>query len=153
MFRIVSAAMAAMVLATPAFAQSPRELSGGKWSCRMTSLTGEPGADVKFEFGRTGSLAGEFHMELPDGDDVITFQVSVAGAWTLDGAAINMTVSDSDISGAWLNGEELPASAMEDIKTALDDELTSFAGTSTVAYIAKHAMVLEEDETSISCWR
>lgn len=153
MLRMLSTALVAVMLVAPATAQSARELSGGQWSCRMTSLIGEPGGDMTLDFGRTGSLAGEFYLEIPDGDDTIALQFGITGAWTLDGAVISMNVTDSNMVGGWVNDEPLDEETMATMEASLEEELASFSGEDTVAYISKHAMVLEEPDTSISCWR
>ena len=153
MYRTMSATVIALMLGAPAYAQSAGELSGGAWSCRMTSLVGEPGGDLTLDFGPTGSLSGEFYFEIPDEDDTIAMRFTVTGGWTLDGSVISMNVTDSELIGAWLNGEELPDDTKEAMQGSLEEELEAFSGEDTVAYIAEHAMVLEEPDTSISCWR
>lgn len=153
MFRSIGIAALALAMVAPASAQSVRELSGDMWSCRMVSLVGEPGGDMTITFGRTGALDAEFYFEVPDGDDIISMQFAVSGSWSLDGAAISMTVADSELIGGWLNGEDVDEDTKANMAASLKDQMNSFSGESTVAYIAKHALVLDEPDTSMSCWR
>lgn len=155
MFRIVSVAALALVLGAPALAQSPRELSGGEWSCRMTSLTGDQSGDMTLDLGRTGVLGAEFYFEVPAGgeDDIVSMHFAVAGTWSLNDKAISMAIDSTELKGGWLNGEELDEDAKAAMAESIEAQMSSFSGESVVAYVARHAMVLEEDETSISCWR
>ena len=69
------------------------------------------------------------------------------------------TAITQDLGGAlWrasgtLNGEEFTAEDLAELADGMDEQLSSFSGESTIAYIAPHALVLDEEEASISCWR
>jgi hypothetical protein len=153
MFRNIFVAALACSVVAPASAQSVRELSGDMWSCRLTSLIGDPGGDMTLTFGRTGDLDAEFYFEVPSDEDVISMQFSISGTWSLNGSAVNMTVSDSELTGGWLNGVDLDQATKNEMEASLGDQLDSFSGESRVGYITQHALVLEEDDTSMSCWR
>lgn len=153
MFRNIIVAALACVAATPASAQSVRELSGDMWSCRLTSLIGDPGGDMSITFGRTGNLDAEFYFEVPSDEDIISMQFSISGTWSLNGSAVSMTVSNSELTGGWLNGEDLDQKTKDDMAASIGDQLNTFSGESRVGYITQHALVLEEDDTSMSCWR
>lgn len=153
MFRSIGIAAIALAMVAPASAQSVRELSGDMWSCRLTSLGSDPGGDMTITFGRTGGLDAEFYFEVPTNEDMVSMHFAVTGSWSLEGAAINMTVTDSELIGGWVNGEEVDEDVKASMAASLEDQMSSFSGESRIAYIAKHALVLEEDETSMSCWR
>ena len=153
MLRSMLVAAALLAASLPAHAQTREELTSGAWTCWMTSLVDEPGMDANLAFNPDGSLDGYFYVELPDGGDVIGLEFSILGTWTLDGAVISSAVTDSELLAGSLNGEAFSAEDLAEMADGMDDALASFAGESTIAYIAPHAMVLDELEASISCWR
>jgi hypothetical protein len=153
MLRTMIAAAAALILVSPAAAQTTGYLTDSAWNCRMTSLVGDPGANLIINFGDDNSLYASFYLEMPEGEDVISVEFDVMGEWQLSESVISMAMSGSEVVGAWLNDEEMDYEVVQEIGAGLAAELSSFAGESTIAYIAQHAMVLEEPETSISCWR
>ncbi len=158
MFRTLStavfgAATLALASTAPASAQSVRELSGDMWSCRLTSLVGDPSGDMSITFGRAGALDAEFYFEVPTDAGAVSMHFAVTGSWSLNAPAISMAVTDTELIGGWIDGEEVDEETKGRMEASLAGQMNSFAGESRVAYIAKHALVLEEDETSMSCWR
>lgn len=153
MFRTLLVTVALLGAAAPAHAQVRDELTSGSWSCRMTSLTDEPGMDVNLTFDPEGSLEGWFLAEIPDGGDIIGLEFTIAGNWMLEDGVITSTVTDSELIGGTLNGEGFSAEDLAEMAGAMDEQLSSLSGESTIAYIAPHAMVLDEEDASISCWR
>jgi hypothetical protein len=144
---------AALLATAPAFAQTAREISGDAWSCRLVSLVGDPDSDMQIQYNRDGSLAADFYLELPSGDDLVSVSLSLVGTWTLANDMVNMVATSTQVNGGWINEEELDEDVLNDLAASLEEELSSFAGGSRIAFISRHAMVLEEDETSASCWR
>lgn len=153
MFRSLLVAAALLAAGAPAQAQTREELTSSAWSCWMTSLVDEPGMDANLAFNSDGSLVAWFLVEAPDGGDVIGLEFSVLGNWTLDGAVISSAVTESEILAGSLNGEAFSAEELAEMADVMGEELSSFSGESTIAYISPHAMVLDEPEASISCWR
>lgn len=153
MFRTLLAAAAALTLAAPAMAQPSTQLSKGPWTCWMTSLIGDPGANLVISFEPDAGLFASFYMEIPQDQDVISVEFNGTGSWSLAGSVISMQLDAIELTGAWLNEDELEPEVKADLEDGLGSELANFAGESTIAYIADHAMVLEEPDTSISCWR
>ena len=153
MFRTMIVAAAAVLAVAPALAQTAREVSGDPWSCRLVSLIGDPDADMNVQYSSDGSLAADFYLEVPSDEDTVSVSLSVSGKWTLTDGMINMEVSSSQVNGGWLNDEELGEDILNDLAVSLEEELSAFAGGSQIVFISAHAMVLEEEETSASCWR
>jgi hypothetical protein len=142
-----------MVAGVPAHAQTSDELTSAAWSCRMTSLLDEPGMDANLAFNADGSLEGWFYVEVPDSGDVISLEFSILGSWSLDGAVISSAVEESEVLAGANNGEAFSPEELAQMADGMGDALSSFSGESTIAYISPHAMVLDELEASISCWR
>lgn len=142
-----------MVAGVPAHAQTSDELTSAAWSCRMTSLLDEPGMDANLAFNADGSLEGWFCVEVPDSGDVISLEFSILGSWSLDGAVISSAVAESEVLAGANNGEAFSPEELAQMADGMGDPLSSFSGESTIAYISPHAMVLDELEASISCWR
>ena len=142
-----------MVAGVPANAQTSDELTSAAWSCRMTSLLDEPGMDANLAFNADGSLEGWFYVEVPDSGDVISLEFSILGSWSLDGAVISSAVEESEVLAGANNGEAFSPEELAQMADGMGDALSSFSGESTIAYISPHAMVLDELEASISCWR
>ena len=119
----------------------------------MTSLLDEPGMDANLAFNADGSLEGWFYVEVPDSGDVISLEFSILGSWSLDGAVISSAVEESEVLAGANNGEAFSPEELAQMADGMGDALSSFSGESTIAYISPHAMVLDELEASISCWR
>jgi len=153
MFRSTLVAAVVMVAGVPAHAQTSDELTSAAWSCRMTSLLDEPGMDANLAFNADGSLEGWFYVEVPDSGDVISLEFSILGSWSLDGAVISSAVAESEVLAGANNGEAFSPEELAQMADGMGDALSSFSGESTIAYISPHAMVLDELEASISCWR
>ena len=153
MFRSALVAAVVMVAGVPAHAQTSDELTSAAWSCRMTSLLDEPGMDANLAFNADGSLEGWFYVEVPDSGDVISLEFSILGSWSLDGAVISSAVAGSEVLAGANNGEAFSPEELAQMADGMGDALSSFSGESTIAYISPHAMVLDELEASISCWR
>lgn len=153
MLRSMLVAAASLVASVPAHAQTSDQLTSDAWMCRMTSLIDEPGMDANLAFNPDGSLDGWFYVEVPDGGDVIDLEFSIMGSWTLNGAVISSAVTDSKILAGSHNGEAFSPEELAEMTDGMGDALSSFAGESTIAYISPRAMVLDELEASISCWR
>jgi hypothetical protein len=66
---------------------------------------------------------------------------------------ISSAVTDSEILAGSHNGEAFTPDELAEMAEGMSDSLASFAGESTIAYISPRAMVLDETEASISCWR
>jgi hypothetical protein len=153
MLRTMIFAAALLAAGAPAHAQTSSQLTSGAWTCWMTSLTDDAGMDANLAFNPDGSLDGWFYMELPDGADVLGLEFSIVGNWTLNGAVISSNVTGSNVLSGAVNGEEFTAEELAEVADAMGENLAAFAGNSTIAYIAEHAMVLDEPEASVSCWR
>ena len=153
MFRSTLVAAVVMVAGVPAHAQTSDELTSAAWSCRMTSLLDEPGMDANLAFNADGSLEGWFYVEVPDSGDVISLEFSILGSWSLDGAVISSAVAESEVLAGANNGEAFSPEELAQMADGMGDALSSFSGESTIADISPHAMVLDELEASISCWR
>ncbi len=119
----------------------------------MTSLVGEPGASLILNFESNAALYASFFLEVPMDENVISMEFDATGSWTLSDSLITMEIGAADLTGAWYNDEELDEETKADMGASLGAELSNFSGESTIAYIAEHALVLEEPDTSISCWR
>jgi hypothetical protein len=142
-----------MVAGVPAHAQTSDELTSAAWSCRMTSLLDEPGMDANLAFNADGSLEGWFYVEVPDSGDVISLEFSILGSWSRDGVVISSAVAETEVLAGANNGEAFSPEELAQMADGMGDALSSFSGESTIAYISPHAMVLDELEASISCWR
>jgi hypothetical protein len=153
MLRKLIVAAALLAAAAPAHAQMTDKLTSGAWTCWMTSLMNEPGMDANLAFNPDRSFDGWFYLEIPDGGDVVGLEFAVAGSWVINGAVITTSVSSSEVLGGTINGEDFSEDELAGMADAMAADLTSFSGQSTIAYIAEHAMVLDEPESSISCWR
>ena len=153
MVRSMLVAAAVVVAGAPAHAQTRDELTSAAWSCRITSILDEPGMDANLAFNADGSLEGWFYVEVSDGGDVISLEFSILGSWTLDGAVISSAVAESEVLAGSHNGEAFTPEELAEMADGMGDALSSFSGESTIAYISPRAMVLDELEASISCWR
>lgn len=153
MFRTLLVTVALLGAATPVHAQVRDELTSGAWSCRMTSLSDAQGMDVNMTFDPDGSLDGWFLAEIPDGGDTVGIEFTITGTWMLEDGVITSSATDGELIGGTRNGENLPAEEFAEMAGALDELLSSISGESTIAYIAPHAMVLDEEDASISRWR
>ena len=153
MFRSALVAAVVMVAGVPAHAQTSDELTSAAWSCRMTSLLDEPGMDANLAFNADGSLEGWFYVEVPDSGDVISLEFSILGSWSRDGVVISSAVAETEVLAGANNGEAFSPEELAQMADGMGDALSSFSGESTIAYISPHAMVLDELEASISCWR
>lgn len=153
MFRTLLVTVALLGAAAPAHAQARDELTSGAWSCRMTSLSDAQGMDVNMTFDPDGSLDGWLLAEIPDSGDIIGLEFTITGQWTLEDDVISSTVIGSELISGTLNGEDFTTEELAEMAGGMDEQLASFSGESTIAYIAPHAMVLDEEDASISCWR
>lgn len=153
MLRTLFAAAAALALAAPAFAQDASLLTGEPWECKGISLVGNPDSDLLLGFGDGGVMMVGFFMELPVQDDVVSVEFELGGTWTLDGNQITIVAPDFSLTGAWMNGEPMEAEQSAALASGLAAEFADYSGQDEIAYISEHAMVLKEDETSVSCWR
>jgi hypothetical protein len=88
-----------------------------------------------------------------DGGDVVSLEFSILGSWTLDGAVISSAVAEAKVLAGSHNGEAFTPEELAEMAVGMGDALSSFSGESTIAYISPRAMVLDELEASISCWR
>lgn len=153
MFRKLIVAASLLALVAPAHAQTSDKLTSGAWTCWMTSLVGDPGGNANLAFNPDGSLDGWFMFEIPDAGDTIEIEFAVSGSWTLKGSIISSSITDSEVLAGAVNGEAFSDDEVAAMGELMGEELSSFAGDSTIAYLAEHAMVLDEPESSISCWR
>ncbi len=153
MFRTMMAAAAALAFAAPAMAQDTDLLSGGAWECRTVSHVGDPTGDLTMLFEEDGYLGLSFYMEMPVEDMNIAVEFDLSGEWFINDNTISVSASDFEMVGAWMDGEEMSAEDSEVLAESLAAEFANYGGQSDIAYIAEHAMVLEEPDTSISCWR
>jgi len=153
MLRSMLVVVALLAGSAPAHAQTREELTSGAWTCWMTSLIDEPGMDANLAFNPDGSLDGWFFVEVPDGGDVIGLEFSILGTWMLDGPVISSAVTESEILAGSHNGEAFTPEELAGMADGMGEALSSFSGESTIAYISPRAMVLDELEASISCWR
>lgn len=153
MLRTLLAAAAALTLAAPAMAQDTSLLTGDPWECKAVSLVGNPISDIMLGFGEGGEMLISFFMELPVGDDIVSVEFDLAGTWTLDGSLVSIAASDFSMSGAWMNDEPMADDDSAALEAGLAEEFANYSGQDTIAFISAHALVLEEPETSVSCWR
>jgi hypothetical protein len=147
------AAAAALAFAAPAMAQDTDLLTGDAWECRTVSLVGDPTGDLMMLFGDDGFLGLSFYMEMPIEDMHIAVEFDLAGEWSVDGYTINVSASDFEMVGAWMDGEEMSSDDSDILADSLAAQFANYGGQSDIAFISEHAMVLEEPDTSISCWR
>ena len=153
MFRKLILAASLLAVVAPAHAQTKEKLTSGAWTCWMTSLVGDPGVDTNLAFNPDGSLDGWFLFEIPEGGDTIGIELAIYGSWTLAGSVISSNVTATEVLGGSMNGEAFTEAEVASMGEMMAEELSSFSGESTIAYLAEHAMVLDEPESSISCWR
>lgn len=153
MFRTWFAAAAALAVSAPAMAQDTGLLTGDPWECKAVSLTGNPVSDLLLGFGEDGEMMIAFFMELPVADDVVSVEFELAGTWTLDGTLITIAAPDFSLTGAWMNEEPMDAEGSALLAAGLEEQFANYSGQDEIAFISEHAMVLEEPETSVSCWR
>lgn len=153
MFRTMMAAAAALAFAAPAMAQDTDLLTGNAWECRTVSLVGDPTGDLMMLFEEDGYLGLSFYMEMAVENMNIAVEFDLAGEWSVDGNTISVSASDFEMVNAWMDGEEMSAEDSEIMADSLAAEFANYGGQSDIAYISEHAMVLEEPDTSISCWR
>lgn len=153
MFRTMLVAAAAVTIALPAAAQDVGALEGDPWECRSTSLIGDPPSNIVLAFGDDDDLMVSFFMEMPVDNGTVGVEFDLAGEWWLEGSTIQMEASDFTMIGAWFNGEAMSDEDTDAIADGLETEFSDFSAESDIAYVAAHALVLDEPETSISCWR
>jgi hypothetical protein len=92
-------------------------------------------------------------MTLPSGNNMLSVEFDLAGTWTLDGTLVTIAASDFEMAGAWMNDEPMSDDESAALEAGLAEEFADYTGQDTIAFISEHALVLEEDETSVSCWR
>lgn len=153
MFRTMMAAAAALAFAAPAMAQDVDLLSGDAWECRTVSLVGDPTGDLTMMFDEDGYLGLSFYMEMPVENMSIAVAFDLSGEWSVDGYTINVAASDFEMVNAWMDGKEMSDEDSEILADSLAAEFANYGGQSDIAFISEHAMVLDEPDTSISCWR
>lgn len=153
MLRTMIAATAALTLAAPALAQDTDLLTGDPWECKAVSLVGNPVSDIMLGFGEGGEMLVSFFMSLPVQDNTVSVEFDLAGTWTLDGSMVTIAASDFSMAGAWMNDEPMSDEDSSALEAGLAEEFSDYTGQDTIAFISEHALVLEEAETSVSCWR
>lgn len=153
MLRTTLAAGAALFLAMPAQAQDSGLLTGQPWECKAVSLVGNPVSDLVLGFGEGGEMLIGFFMELPVEDNLVAVEFDLSGTWSVDGALVRIAASDFSMAGAWMNSEPMSEEDSAVLAASLAEEFSNYAGEDTIAFISEHALVLEEPETSVSCWR
>lgn len=153
MLRTMIAATAALALAAPALAQDTDLLTGDPWECKAVSLVGNPTSDLLLGFGEDGEMLVSFFMSLPVQDNTVSVEFDLAGTWTLDGSMVTIAASDFSMAGAWMNDEPMSDEDSSALEAGLAEEFSDYTGQDTIAFISEHALVLEEAETSVSCWR
>jgi hypothetical protein len=153
MLRTTIAATAALALAAPALAQDTDLLTGDPWECKAVSLVGNPVSDIMLGFGEGGEMLVSFFMSLPVQDNTVSVEFDLAGTWTLDGSMVTIVASDFSMAGAWMNDEPMSDEDSSALEAGLAEEFSDYTGQDTIAFISEHALVLEEAETSVSCWR
>ena len=153
MFRTLIAATAALVFAAPAFAQDSDLLVGDAWECRAVSLIGEPTGELMLAFDEGGGAYVSFYMEIPVQDTLMAVEFDLGGEWSVDDATLAIQTSEFSMINAWMDGEEMDFDAVEKLGAELEKEFADYGGENEIAFISEHALVLEELETSISCWR
>jgi hypothetical protein len=153
MLRTMLAAGAALFLAMPAQAQDVSLLTGDPWECKGVSLVGNPVSDLMLGFGEGGEMMIGFFMELPVADDVISVEFDLSGTWSVEGTLITISAPDFSLTGAWMNDEPMSAEDSALLEAGLEEEFADYSGQDEIAFISEHALVLEEPETSVSCWR
>jgi len=147
------AAAAALAFAAPAMAQDTDLLTGDAWECRTVSLIGDPTGELMMLFEEDGYLGLSFYMEMAVENMNIAVEFDLSGEWSVDGNTISVSASDFEMVNAWMDGEEMSAEDSEIMADSLAEQFANYGGQSDIAFISEHAMVLEEPDTSISCWR
>ncbi len=153
MLRTMLAAGAALFLVTPAHAQDTSLLTGEPWECKAVSLVGNPVSDLLLSFGEGGEMLIGFFMELPVEDNTVAVEFDLSGTWSVDGSLISIAASDFSMTGAWMNDEPMSDEDSAIMAASLAEEFSNYAGEDTIAFISEHALVLQEPESSVSCWR
>jgi hypothetical protein len=151
--RIWAGLAAVAMLASPAMAQSTSTLTAGEWACRMVSKGEGPSLDARLDYRRSGTLDGWFGFEMTEDGQTIAIELELSGSWTLRGDRLAANINSSNVVSATINGEPFPASMMQEVRNSASDTFGDMSGESTVTHLSTHAMVLDEDETSTSCWR
>ncbi len=153
MFRTMFAAAAALAFAAPALAQDSDLLIGDPWECRAVSLIGDPTGELLIMFADTGETYVSFYLEMPIEDTLMAVEFDLGGEWSVDDATLTIQTSDFSMVNAWIDGEEMAFEDMEALSDELAIQFAEYGGQNEIAFISEHALVLEEPETSISCWR
>jgi len=134
-------------------AQDSDLLLGDAWECRAVSLVGEPTGELMLAFDESGGAYVSFYMEIPVQDTLMAVEFDLGGEWSVDGSTLAILTSEFSMVNAWMDGEEMDSDAIAALGKELEEEFTDYGGENEIAFISEHAMVLEELETSISCWR
>lgn len=153
MFRTMIAAAAALAFAAPAMAQDSDLLVGEPWECRVVSFGGGPISEVLMMLDESGEAFYALYMETPMEDTLIAFELDIAGEWLLDGATLSVQAYDVSVVNAWVNGEEMAFDDVQALGEEVAVQFANYGGQQEIAFISEHALVLEEPDTSISCWR
>lgn len=153
MFRTMLAAAAAVTLCAPAMAQDTSLLTGDPWECRAVSLIGEPTGELILNFGEGGAMYLAFYLELAVEDVQMAVEFDLSGTWFVEDATISIATTDFEMVGAWMDGEPMSEGDSEVLSESLAEQFANYGGQNEIAFISDHALVLEEPESSISCWR
>lgn len=153
MFRTMIAAAAALAFSAPALAQDADLLVGQTWECKTVSLIGEPNTDVAMTFRENGDFDISFYLVRLVNDQNVAVQFDLHGQWSVDETTISVSAPDFEMVGAWVDGEAMSGDDADALAGNLADGFADYAGQSEIDFISDHALVLEEPETSISCWR
>ncbi len=153
MLRTMLAAAAALTLCAPAMAQDSDLLTGDLWECRAVSLIGEPTSELMLNFGAGGDMYISFYMELAVEDVQMAVEFDLIGTWSANGATVSVATTEFEMVGAWMDGEPMSDEDTEVLGESLAEEFANYGGQNEIAFISDHALVLEEPESSISCWR
>ncbi|MEZ5938088.1 MAG: hypothetical protein R3C52_07700 [Hyphomonadaceae bacterium] len=154
---MVALAVAQVGYAPATLGQTQSDLTGqltGDWTCAMTpKVEGGAAGSGALGFKPDGTLEGRIQFSFEQDGDVIALTVGFAGSWTLNGTQLQEDVADSFLESATVNDASLPDDLLNDLRDATTEELGGLAGVAEVAYVSPHALVLDENEMAISCWR
>jgi hypothetical protein len=95
-----------------------------------------------------------FDMEvLLDEQDTLDVLFEAPISWRRKGKLLSFRAGEVRLIDAYLNGGFVGDDAMADMAAGLKESVTDFDGDSSIDYISEHALVMTEEDTSISCWR
>ena len=154
MLRRTLAALLGFCATGLAHAQEVKPLEGEPWECKAISLVGAPDASVTMalEPGGGGLMTVETEILLDDEDTLeVLFEAPIS--WRREGKLLSFRAGEVRLIDAYLNGGFVGDDALAGMAAEANDLVADFYGDSSIDYISEHALVMTEEDTSISCWR